>query len=153
MINKTDWRVFNIIFQLQKKENQDLENEHLLEKYQENNVDIAESITNILKFVGNLRKIIESSKVQDRRSIFGILLSNSVILDKKCLFSLAKPFCEICRNQEKVIGWSVRIVIPTHYVRGPLSLRCRSVTNQTTSLWWSNAENTPKPKIKPAKAG
>ena len=64
MINKTDWRVFNIIFQLQKKENQDLENEHLLEKYQENNVDIAESITNILKFVGNLRKIIESSKVQ-----------------------------------------------------------------------------------------
>ncbi len=109
MINKTDWRVFNIIFQLQKKENQDLENEHLLEKYQENNVDIAESITNILKFVGNLRKIIESSKVQDRRSIFGILLSNSVILDKKCLFFLAKPFCEICRNQEKVIGWSVRI--------------------------------------------
>ena len=53
-----------------------LENEHLLEKYQENNVDIAESITNILKFVGNLRKIIESSKVQDRRYIFGILLSN-----------------------------------------------------------------------------
>ena len=101
MINKTDWRVFNIIFQLQKKENQDLENEHLLEKYQENNVDIAESITNILKFVGNLRKIIESSKVQDRRCIFGILLSNSVISDKKCLFSLAKPFCEICRNQEK----------------------------------------------------
>ena len=44
-----------------------LENEHLLEKYQENNVDIAESITNILKFVGNLRKIIESSKVHLKR--------------------------------------------------------------------------------------
>ena len=78
-----------------------LENQHLLEKYQENNVDIAESITNILKFVGNLRKIIESSKVQDRRYIFGILLSNSVIDGKKCLFSLAKPFCEISRNQGK----------------------------------------------------
>ena len=63
-----------------------LENEHLLEKYQENNVDIAESITNILKFAGNLRKIIESSKVDDRREIMGLILSNSVILDKKCLF-------------------------------------------------------------------
>lgn len=141
MINKTDWRVFNIIFQLQKKENQDLENEHLLEKYQENNVDIAESITNILKFVGNLRKIIESSKVQDRRSIFGILLSNSVILDKKCLFSLARPFCEICRNQEKS-HWLERtdcnsqhfVLGPFHYANASLrtkQLRCSGLIPKT----------------------
>ena len=39
--------------------------------------------------------------MQDRRYIFGILLSNSVIDGKKCLFSLAKPFCEISRNQGK----------------------------------------------------
>lgn len=78
-----------------------LENEHLLEKYQENNVDIAESITNILKFVGNLRKIIESSKVCDRREILGIILSNSLIDGKKCLFSLAKPFCKIRENLGK----------------------------------------------------
>ncbi len=75
-----------------------LENEHLLEKYQENNVDIAESITNILKFVGNLRKIIESSKVQDRRCIFGILLSNSVIDGKKCWFSLQKMFDSLLKS-------------------------------------------------------
>ena len=78
-----------------------LENEHLLAKYQENNVDIAESITNILKFTGNLRKIIDSSKVQDRREIFGILLSNSVITGRKCLFFLQKPFCKIFENSSK----------------------------------------------------
>ena len=75
-----------------------LENEHLLEKYKENNVDIAESIVNILKFVGNLGKIIESSKVEDRRYIFGIILSNSVIEGKKCLFSLQKPFRQLVKN-------------------------------------------------------
>ena len=81
-----------------------LENEHLLEKYQENNVDIAESITNILKFTGNLRKIIESSKLQDRRHIMGIIISNSVILHKKCLFSLTKPFRNMLEKQGK-INW------------------------------------------------
>ena len=78
-----------------------LENEHLLEKYKENNVDIAEAIGLILDFVVNLRKIIESSKVSDRRCLFGILLSNSVITGKKCCFSLAKPFCQILENQGK----------------------------------------------------
>ena len=81
-----------------------LENEYLLEKYQENNVDIAESITNILKFTGNLRKIIESSKLQDRRHIMGIVISNSVILHKKCLFSLTKPFRNMLEKQGK-INW------------------------------------------------
>ena len=81
-----------------------LENEHLLEKYKENNVDIAESINIILNFAGNLRKIIESSNMSDRRELFGILLSNSVINGKKCLFSLAKPFCKISENLGK-ISW------------------------------------------------
>ena len=78
-----------------------LENEYLLEKYKENNVDIAESVTRILYFVGNLRNIIESSNVGDRRYIIGLLLSNSVITGKKCSFSLAKPFCKILENQGK----------------------------------------------------
>lgn len=75
-----------------------LENEHLLEKYQENNVDIAKSISNIIEFTGNLRKIIESSIVQDGREIFGILLSNSVIDGRKACFSLKKPFDSLLKS-------------------------------------------------------
>lgn len=75
-----------------------LENEHLLEKYQENNVDIAKSISNIIEFTRNLKKIIESSIVQDGREIFGILLSNSVIDGRKAWFSLKKPFDSLLKS-------------------------------------------------------
>ena len=75
-----------------------LENEHLLEKYQENNVDIADSITNILKFSGNLRKIIESSNVDDRREILSIFISNSVINGRECCFSYKKPFDSLLKS-------------------------------------------------------
>ena len=75
-----------------------LENEHLLEKYQENNVDIAKSISNIIEFTGNIKKIIESSIVQDGREIFGILLSNSVIDGRKACFSLKKPFDSLLKS-------------------------------------------------------
>ena len=66
------------------------ENEHLLEKYQENNADIAESISNIIEFTGNLKEIIESSSMESRREIFGQLLSNSVIDGRKAWFCLKK---------------------------------------------------------------
>ena len=74
------------------------ENEHLLEKYQENNVDIAESISTIIEFAGNLRKIIESSRMQDRREIFGQLLSNSVIDGRKAWFCLKKTFDSLLKS-------------------------------------------------------
>jgi len=70
------------------------ENEHLLEKYQENNVDIAESISNIIEFAGNLRNIIESSRMADRREIFSHLLSNSVIDGRKAWFCLKKSLTQ-----------------------------------------------------------
>ena len=74
------------------------ENEHLLEKYQANNADIAESISNIIEFAGNLRKIIESSRMQDRREIFGIILSNSVIDGRKAWFCLKKTFDSLLKS-------------------------------------------------------
>ena len=74
------------------------ENEHLLEKYQENNVDIAESISTIIEFAGNLRKIMESSRMQDRREIFGQLLSNSVIDGRKAWFCLKKTFDSLLKS-------------------------------------------------------
>ncbi len=74
------------------------ENEHLLEKYQENNVDIAESISNIIEFAGNLREIIESSRMADRREIFGILLSNSVIIEREARISLKKPYDSLLKS-------------------------------------------------------
>ena len=74
------------------------ENEHLLEKYQENNADIAESISNIIEFAGNLRNNIESSRMQDRRELFGIILSNSVIDGRKAWFCLKKPFDSLLKS-------------------------------------------------------
>lgn len=74
------------------------ENEHLLEKYQENNVDIADSISNIIEFAGNLRNIIESSRMADRREIFGICISNSVIIEREARFSLKKPYDSLLKS-------------------------------------------------------
>ena len=69
-----------------------------LEKYQENNADIAESISNIIEFAGNLRNNIESSRMQDRRELFGIILSNSVIDGRKAWFCLKKPFDSLLKS-------------------------------------------------------
>ena len=53
---------------------------------------IAEFILNIIEFARNSKEIIESSRMADRREIFGILLSNSVIDGRNAWFSLKKPF-------------------------------------------------------------
>ena len=55
-------------------------------------------ILNIIEFARNSKKIIESSRMQDRRGLFGILLSNSVIDGRKAWFCLKKPFDSLLKS-------------------------------------------------------
>ena len=75
-----------------------------------------------MKFAGNLRKIIESSRMQDRIELFGILLSNSVIDGRKAWFSLKKPFDSLLKSNG-YLSWLACInIVRTRDILDLLSL-------------------------------
>ena len=76
----------------QKLENEIAEIECELNKCSDDFNEIGEIIENIIEIAANAGNLIRSSKVEQKRQIINLLLSNCELKDKKLVYSIRKPF-------------------------------------------------------------
>lgn len=88
-----------------KQEISEIEQE--LSKCSENYDEIGNIIENILEIAGNVGFLLKSSKIDQKRAILKLILSNSTIEGKKAWISLKKPF-DLFLKSNGQISWSGR---------------------------------------------
>ena len=76
----------------QKLENEIAEIECELNKCSDDFNEVGEIIENIIEIAANAGNLIRSSKVEQKRQIINLLLSNCELKDKKLVYSIRKPF-------------------------------------------------------------
>ena len=88
-----------------KREISEIEQE--LTKCADNSAEISEIIENIIEICGNVRNLIQSSRIDEKRAILKLISSNSTIEGRKAWFSLKKPFDLLLKSNGR-ISWSGR---------------------------------------------
>lgn len=75
-----------------------------LSKCSDNFADFGNVLDNIIEIAGNVSNVLKSSKVDQKRAILNLILSNSTIDDKKAWISLKKPF-DLLKNSNGCLSW------------------------------------------------
>ena len=66
--------------------------------------EIGKIIEDIVEIAGNIGNLIRSSKIDQKRALLKLILSNSTIIDKKAWISLKKPF-DLLKNTNGCTSW------------------------------------------------